>query len=148
MKKVVCMLLLTLFLGGCGDQISSLAIKGDPGIAGKDGTNGQDGANGADGAPGEKGDKGDIGATGATGAKGDKGDAGTPGTTVEVVQLCGSCVGAYPNVFPEIGLCMNGKLYGVYSANDGFLVFLPNGAYHSKGINCECNLVISGCTVN
>ena len=89
----------------------------------------------------------ETGATGATGAQGPQGNtgatgpAGANGTAITVVQLCpGTPV--YPSAFIETALCINNQLYGVYSANDGFLTLLPPGAYTSDGIGASCNLTI------
>lgn len=95
---------------------------------------------------------GPQGQQGATGAQGATGETGTPGQDahpVSVIQLCGTCVASYPSVFPETGVCINDKLYGVYSANGGFLVELTPGAYGSNGINCSCSFTIAKhCVVN
>lgn len=136
--KTFITLLLTLVLTGCGDYGYYRSIPG------KDG---QNGAAGADGAQGEKGDKGDKGDTGETGAQGAAGANGADGSQITVVQLCGSCIAAYPSVFPETAICLNGSLQAVYSQNGGFLVELPNGNYSSNGINCSCTFHVSGCNV-
>lgn len=146
-----------LSLIGCGDQMSipgPQGSKGDTGAQGSQGEKGdvgeagQTGAQGVAGATGTTGATGSVGATGATGATGAAGNNGAPGTQITVVQLCGSCVGAYPSVFPEIALCMNNKLLAVYSANGGFMVELSNGYYSSQGINCTCSFHVNGCSVN
>lgn len=72
---------------------------------------------------------------------------GTNTTPITIVQLCQSCTPSYPSVFPEVVLCINGGLTGVYSQNGGFLSDLPNGAYTSDGINCSCNFTITGCSI-
>jgi hypothetical protein len=85
---------------------------------------------------------------GPQGAAGPKGDPGVNATPTTPIQLCGACHGAYPNVFPESGLCINNQLYGVYSANGGFLSLLPPGTYSSDGINCSCTFTIqANCVV-
>lgn len=102
------------------------------------GTNGSDGQNGATGA---------TGATGPTGAAGTNGINGTNGTVITMVKLCGGAT-VYPSKFVEVAACINGSLWGVYSANGGFLTELPAGTYGSNGINSSCNFVIgSNCTV-
>ena len=99
------------------------------------------------GAQGIQGLQGVAGQTGATGATGSQGSAGTPGTVITPVQFCpGTPI--YPSDFLEVGLCIDGKLYAVYSANDGFLTFLPDGAYQSNAIGSSCNFTVSGCTIN
>lgn len=120
--------------------------------------NGVDGAIGATGPQGDQGPQGDTGATGATGSTGATGNTGsqgdvgpqgpqgTPGqdaTPITVVQFCPGVVPSYPNAFPEVGLCLNGSLYGVYSANGGFMAYLPPGRYSSDGINDSCTFIIS-----
>jgi hypothetical protein len=65
------------------------------------------------------------------------------------VQFCGSTgVQSYPSTFNESGLCINQKVYAVYSANGGFLTYLPPGAYTSSGIGSSCNFTITtGCII-
>lgn len=115
-------------------------------------------SDGINGAPGLRGPQGVAGATGPQGSQGIQGIPGVNGTNgtngqdaspITSVQLCGSCHGQYPSVFPEIGLCINNKLYGVYSANDGFMVEIVPGTYSSNGINCSCTLTVGpNCVVN
>lgn len=88
-----------------------------------------------------------LSACGPTGGTGGQGPTGTSGTIITIVQLCPGFVPSYPNVFPEVAECINGKLYGVYSANGGFLSALPSGTYSSNGIGASCNLTIKGCNV-
>lgn len=121
MKKITGVIFLSLMMA-CGYQ----GPIGQQGLAGKDGTNGHDGA------------KGD------TGASGHDGQNATP---VTMVNLCPG-VSTYPGVFVEIGICLQGKLYGVYSANGGFLTELPPGTYSSNAIGSACNLMIgANCVV-
>jgi len=82
---------------------------------------------------------GAIGATGATGAAGQNGTNATP---ITFVQFCSGFTPSYPNTFPEYGLCVNNVMYGVYSANGGFLAELPPGEYSSDGINASCTFTI------
>lgn len=82
------------------------------------------------------------GIAGATGAKGTQGQSGTNATPITIVQLCPGFVPSYPNIFPESALCIDSQLYGVYSANGGFLALLTPGTYSSDGINASCNLTI------
>lgn len=98
-----------------------------------------------------KGDKGDPGQSivGPAGSPGLNGSNGQDASPITSVQLCGSCHASYPSTFPEIGLCINDKLYGVYSANGGFMVEIIPGTYSSNGINCTCTLVVSAhCVVH
>lgn len=96
---------------------------------------------------GPRGDHGDLGGAGLSGAPGQsivgpQGPAGIDGTIITVVQFCHNVAPSYPSTFPETGLCINGNLYGVYSANDGFLALLPPGAYNSNAIGSNCNFTI------
>lgn len=91
------------------------------------------------------------GATGNPGESivGPKGDDGSPGTVITPINLCPGFVPSYPNVFPEYALCIQGNLYGVYSANGGFLVKMPPGTYSSNGINASCTLTVgANCAVS
>lgn len=91
---------------------------------------------------------GQTGATGATGATGSQGSAGTNGvdaTPVTLVQLCPG-VSNY-GTFIELGVCLNNKLYGVYSLNNGFMTYFANGSYSSNAVGSACNLTVNGCTV-
>jgi hypothetical protein len=74
------------------------------------------------------------------------GTNGTAGTIVAPVQFCPAAT-SYPGTFSEVGFCIGGNLYAVYSANDGFLSAIPNGNYTSNGINSSCNFTVTGCTV-
>ena len=130
MKYIICIMLLVFV--GCGKQ----GPAGSPGVQGIQGASGSDGTNGTNGA------------TGQPGATGPQGPAGSNGTVISVVQFCpASFVPTYPSTFPEVGFCINGNIYAVYSANDGFLTMITNGSYSSDGINASCNFAISGCTV-
>ncbi len=96
------------------------------------GKNGKDGASGSNGVPGLMGPAGPVGP---------QGSPGIDGTSVTVVKFCpGTTV--YPSKFIEIGFCVDGKLYGTYSANGGFSTELPPGTYGSNGINASCNFTI------
>lgn len=88
---------------------------------------------GPQGASGPMGNPGVVGATGAMGAS---------GSSVTPVQLCSTCTPAYPSTFPEYAVCLQGTLYGVYSANGGFLAAISPGTYSSDGINCACTFTV------
>lgn len=78
------------------------------------------------------------------GKPGYNGVDGASGTVIIPIQLCdASFVPTYPNIFPEYALCIDNQLYGVYSANGGFLALLPPGQYNSNGINSSCTFTIS-----
>ncbi len=102
------------------------------------------GPKGEQGAPGQNGQDGRDGIDGQDGAQGPSGADGQPAT---VVQLCPGTT-SYPGVFVEVALCINNELYGVYSANGGFLTKLPQGNYYSNGIGSACNFtVLSNCQI-
>lgn len=100
------------------------------------------GVNGVDGQPGVP------GIDGINGTNGTNGENGAPGTQIVPTQFCvNSGATVYPSNFPEFGLCIDGKMYGVYSANNGFLALLPDGTYSSNPVGPQCTFVIAGCTV-
>lgn len=86
-----------------------------------------------------------CGVDGRNGINGNNGANGTDATPVTVVPLCPG-VSNY-GAFVEVGVCINGELYGVYSANGGFLTKLANGSYSSNAIGSACNLTVTGCVV-
>lgn len=93
---------------------------------------------------GPQGDPGNTGAQGSQGIQGSQGlqgPTGLNGSTITLVQFCPGTP-SYPSTFPEIGMCINNKLYAVYSANDGFLTLIPPGVYHSNAIGSSCNFTI------
>ncbi len=95
---------------------------------------GKDGAIGQQGLPGQS----VVGPSGSNGS-----DA-----AVRYVQLCHGTT-HYPDTFCEVAECVDGNLYGVYSANEGFDSRLPAGVYSSNGINCSCTVTIgSNCAVS
>lgn len=108
------------------------------------------GPEGIQGVDGVQGNQGSAGADGSQGAQGPSGPAGSPGlnaTPVTVVQLCPGAT-SYPGVFVEVALCINNKLYAVYSIPGSFLTLLPPGSYTSSGIHSACNLTVGpGCQV-
>lgn len=91
------------------------------------------------GEPGARGPAGENGAPGETGPKGDQGYPGVPGSVVEVVPLCPSLPGAYP----EVLLRIDGLLYGVYShGSKVHWVYLPNGSYTTTDArNCHFTIL-------
>jgi hypothetical protein len=77
------------------------------------------------------------------GSNGADGTDGSPGTVVTPMQFCpSSFVQSYPSTFAESGICIDNVMYGVYSANGGFLAALPPGQYSSDGINASCTFTI------
>lgn len=126
---VLCLLTIIAVLTACGD------FKGDRGY---DGTPGQAGPRGEAGIDGQQGSAGNTGTPGSTGAQG---PAGADGKIATVVQLCpGTPV--YGSVYVETAICINNQLYGVYSANGGFLTLLTPGAYSSNAIGSACSLTV------
>ena len=96
---------------------------------------------------GEPGIQGAPGNTGPQGPSGPQGPAGVNAPVVTTIKLCPSTP-IYPNVFVEYAICLQGNLYGVYSANGGFLALLPPGNYQSNGIGSSCNFsVAANCVV-
>lgn len=146
-----------LMIAGCQDRIHYYAgVKGDPGMPGQDGTgcsvqqlttgalitcsdatsayiaNGSQGPQGVQGISGPTGPMGPIGLPGA--------DAPPTGGVV-VVPLCGG-VTTYPINFVEVALCINNKLYAVYSENNGFMTEIVPGAYFSNAHGNTCTLTV------
>lgn len=103
------------------------------------------GTNGSNGAQGIQGATGDTGATGLQGDVGPQGIAGTNGLNGSTITMVTFCTGStsYPSEFNEIGFCIDNNIYAVYSANDGFLSYIPPGAYSSNGINSSCTFTVS-----
>jgi len=94
-----------------------------PGAPGKDGTNGKDGTAGTNGINGQN------------------------GSVVTFVKFCPQ-VTSYPSVFVEVGLCIDGELFAVYSVNNGFGVKLETGNYSSHAIGSACSFSVQpGCVV-
>lgn len=76
------------------------------------------------------------------------GTNGTNGTVVAPVQFCINPVTTYPSTFAEVGFCIGGALYAVYSANGGFETHVLNGNYGSNGINASCSFTVTGCVIS
>jgi Collagen triple helix repeat (20 copies) len=115
--------------------------RGDQGVQGNTGAVGQTGATGSTGAAGANGQS-IVGPQGPAGINGTNGTNGTNATPVTVVQFCPNDTPTYPSTFPEYGICLSGQLYGVYSANGGFLALLPPGQYISNAIGSTCTFTI------
>jgi hypothetical protein len=161
--KYLIMLVLLASLSACG---KCKGDKGDVGNTGATGQNGSNGVNGVDGngctttalAPGSVGapNGGALIICGSTstvilnGTNGTNGVNGTNGSNaiMNMVQFCNGFTQTYPSVFAESGFCVGNDMYGVYSANGGFLAKLPPGTYGSSGINSSCTFTITPqCTV-
>ncbi len=93
---------------------------------GKDGTNGVDGNS----------------------VVGPQGNDGANGTVISPIQFCpGNPV--YPNVFPEVGFCIDNNIYAVYSEKGGFLTLLNPGDYLSNAVGSRCNFTVQlGCVIS
>ena len=83
---------------------------------------------------------------GSNGLNGSNGSNGVDLTPISKVQFCTSTT-VYPTTFSEVGFCIGGKLWGVYSTNGGFLTDVADGTWSSDGINSSCSFTVSGCTV-
>lgn len=87
---------------------------------------------------------GATGLPGLQGPTGQTGQTGSPGIDITPITFIQFCPGtpSYPSSFPEIGICVNGSIYAVYSANGGFLTYTPPGVYNSNGIGVSCTFTI------
>lgn len=64
------------------------------------------------------------------------------------VQFCPNVTPTYPTTFPEVAFCIQGNLYAVYSANDGFLTLIPPGVYSSNAVGSSCTFtVLNNCQI-
>lgn len=89
-----------------------------------------------------------LGACGQQGPVGPRGPSGLDGTTITTVQFCSGTT-TYPTTFNEVGFCINGVIWAVYSANNGFLTEVPPGNYSSNAIGSSCSFtVLPGCIIN
>lgn len=90
---------------------------------------------------------GTNGSNGSNGIDGSNGTNGLNGTQITTIKFC-SHLPIYPSTFPEYGVCIDNMLYAVYSANGGFLTYLPNGSYSSNGKNSACAFTVNGCIIS
>lgn len=112
------------------------------------GPRGDEGQVGTTGTPGMVGPNGIPGGLGPQGVQGPTGPTGEDGTVITPVQFCNGVTPSYPSTFPESGLCINGQVYGVYSANDGFLALLPPGTYNSNAVGSACTFtILANCVI-
>ena len=122
----------------CNGAVGPQGVPGES-IVGPVGPQGQTGQSGPQGLPGVQGPAGPQGPSGAN---------GSPGTVIAPIQFCQGITPSYPSTFPESGFCIDGNIYAVYSANDGFLSIIPPGTYSSDGINASCTFTVtSNCGV-
>lgn len=109
---------------------------------GADGATGPTGPIGPIGSPGAPGSPGLPGAPGLPGTPGAPGLPGLPGTQIEMIQFC-SGTPHYPNVFTEWGIKIGTQIWAVYSANGGFLAYIPPGRYLSNAIGNACTFTVN-----
>lgn len=76
------------------------------------------------------------------GSNGSAGHNGTDASPVTPVSFCGA-PSIYPSAFPEYGLLIGNRMFGVYSLNGGFLALLPPGLYNSNAVGSSCNFLIN-----
>lgn len=156
-------LLILLALAGCGGMfqgprglpgVPGIGITGGTGPGGVDGT-GCTVATLAVGSPGAPNGGALVTCSDGSSSVVFNGSAGVNGTngqdavSITPVQFCSGFTQTYPNTFAESGICIGNVLYGVYSANGGFLAELPPGTYSSNGINSSCTFTIGAdCVVS
>lgn len=154
LSSLVVFIIIPANLSGCGPRgaagVNGLSIIGAAGANGQDGQGCQVTAVASSPVAPNGGSLISCPATSSlvlNGTNGTAGAAGSPGTVITSIQLCPG-VPVYPSKFIEVAFCMNEQLYGVYSANGGFITLLPPGAYASNGINSSCNFTIgNNCSV-
>lgn len=107
------------------------------------------GPRGSEGKPGAVGASGPAGSTGAQGEAGRDGLNGSDGQDASPVTIVPLCPGVSNyGAFVEVGICLNGSLYGVYSDHGRFMTLLAPGHYSSNAIGSACNLTVGpNCTV-
>ncbi len=122
--------IIALFVISCGQ-----------GPAGPQGATGLQGVTGTQGIPGLIGSTGPMGLVGSTGVQGPQGIPGEIETTV--VQFCKSQGSTTYGHFPEQGLCINHKLYGVfYDGSNAWLAEIVPGNYISTSTGLQCNFTV------
>lgn len=93
-----------------------------------------------------QGKQGPVGPAGEVGPPGIQGVAGLDETQIRSVQFC---PGFAPTQYPEVGLCIDGKLYAEwYAPPSSGLVYLPDGTYQSTQTGAACTFSVSGCEVS
>lgn len=83
------------------------------------------------------------------GEKGEPGANGSNGTVVTIVQFCPGN-SQYPTTFPEVGMCINNRIYAVFWMNNSsYMAEVVPGNYHSTSTSLPCNFtVVSGCNIS
>lgn len=102
------------------------------------------------GPEGSVGPQGVTGLKGSPGPQGPSGTNGTDSTITTVVQLCPVTDPTIPGVFPETGLCIDGKLYAVFNQPNktDYLVLIPPGTYESMATGASCTFTVySNCSL-
>lgn len=80
---------------------------------------------------------------GIPGPAGLQGASGIDASGVTTVQFCLGYTTTYPTTFSEVGLLINGKVYGVLWNGQAALVELPPGYYSSTSTSAPCNFTIN-----
>jgi hypothetical protein len=81
------------------------------------------------------------GSNGSNGKDGQNGTNGTSGTIITSIQFCPGTP-SYPSIFPEVGFCINDKIYAVYSSQGGFLTVVQPGTWVSNAIGSSCTFTV------
>lgn len=83
------------------------------------------------------------------GNAGEAGAKGLDGSTITTVQFCPG-LSSYPSTFPEVGLCISNKLYGVFwISNSAFMAEIPTGNYVSTSTSLPCSFkVTTSCNIS
>jgi len=137
---------------GCGPSFAVPGPQGLPGSAGPKGTDGSTPTISTQPAPASTCLNGGteilvnnvqtaVVCNGSNGSNGLNGSNGSD-ASIKIVQFCKGTT-KYPSEFNEVGFLIDGKIYGVYSINNGALVYLPPGAYSSNVLNSSCSFVIN-----
>lgn len=134
------LILIMLMLSGCGS--SPYGVVGPQGATG---TTGQSGTsctvtNVAIGQPGAP-NGGSLLSCGDNSSLVLNGTPGNNGTSISPIQFCLGTT-TYPNEFNEMGFCVEGNIYAIYSVNGGFMTLIPPGSYSSNAINSSCNFSV------
>ena len=134
-------ILFGLVLGNCA--CAPFARDGSQGPAGPAGAPGADGTNGFNGAPGEVGPQGPQGPGGVNGTNGTSGVNATPVTIVTF------CPGYTPTRYPEIGVCINSRIYATFwDGHQAWLAEVVPGSYRSTSTGAPCNFtILANCQV-
>jgi len=148
---ILTIMLIGMLLTGCSGPKGDIGYTGATGAQGPQGNIGPHGPQGNPGMPGLNAQPctafktngiATITCPGSAPVSIQDGQNGATGTVITLIQFCSGFTQSYPSTFAEYGLCIDNQLYGVYSANGGFLALLPPGTYSSDGINSSCTFTI------